>query len=124
MKKYVNSSKQYIFGMANIVPRRSGIPVDIWSDHAGTIRQVSHRDTPRVKVGYNGDEISISIEPQPRILAPKTKKFSASVMKKLQEGIDYVGRNYDLFLRHYLDTDDSFDDEDLFNALRQRGEYR
>ena len=42
----------------------------------------------------------------------------------IQDGIRYVGRNYDLFLKHFMDIDFSFDDEDLFNALRNRGEYK
>ena len=75
--------------MANITPRRSGIPVDIWSDHSGVQRQVSHRGTPRAKIGYQGEEISVSIEESPKILAPKGRSFSKSVMKNLQTGIDY-----------------------------------
>lgn len=45
-------------------------------------------------------------------------------MEDIEEGIDYVSRNYDLFLKHFMDTDFSFDDEALFDALRERGEYR
>lgn len=44
-------------------------------------------------------------------------------MDAINEAKDYVGRNYDLFLKHYYDVDDVFDDEDLFQALRDRGEY-
>lgn len=124
MKRLIRSNTEYIFGIANITPKRSGIPADIWSDHSGITRKVSHKETPRAKIGYQGDEISVSIEKDPKILAPKGKKFPQSVMKNLQTGIDYVARNYDLFLKHYLDTDDSFDDQDLFDALRERGEYR
>lgn len=124
MKRVIHSSVEHIFGMANITPKRSGIPADIWSDHSGITRKVSHRSTPRAKVSYQGNEISISIEAEPKILTPKHNKFSATIMKNLQTGIDYVGRNSDLFLKHYLDQDDSFDDQDLFDALRERGEYR
>ena len=124
MKKWIYAKTVSITGMANIVPKKSGIPADVWSDHSGGSRKVSHRGTPRAKVGYQGTEISVSIEAQPKILAPKYKKIAPGVMKNLQTGIDYIGRNYDLFLKHYLDFDDSFDDEDLFQALRDRGEYR
>jgi len=124
MKRWIHASKTYIFGMANIVPKKSGISCDVWSDHSGGKRKVSHKGTPRAKVSYQGQEISISIEPEPRILAPKFKTWPKSTMKKLQEGIDYVGRNYDLFLKHYLDEDDEFDDEALFEALRERNEYK
>ena len=124
MKRYIKSKEEHIFGMANITPRRSGVPADLWSDHGGISRQVSHNHTPRVKVAYQDNEISISIEAQPKILAPKGKKIPGSAMKYLQTGIDYVGRNYDLFLKHYMDTDDSFDDQDLFEALRERKEFK
>lgn len=46
-----------------------------------------------------------------------------SDMTKLREDMKYVARNYDLFLKHFMDTDFTFDDEDLFNALRSRGDY-
>lgn len=123
MKLSIRSKSAPIFGMANIPPKRSGIPVNVWSDHGGSGRQVSHRGTPRAKIGYQGNEISISIEEKPRILASKYKKIPSDVMKKLETGMDYVGRDYDLFLKHYLDSDDSFDDQDLFNALHERGDF-
>ena len=124
MKRYIRSETEHIFGMTNITPRRSGIPADVWSDHGGVSRQVSHNHTPRVKISYQDTEISVSIEAEPRILAPKGKKIPTNIMKYLQTGIDYVGKNYDLFLKHYFDTDDSFDDQDLFEALRERNEFR
>lgn len=113
-----------VFGMANIVPKRSGIAADVWSDHKGIERQVSHRGCPRAKISYQGHEISVSIEAQPQILAPANLDVKKGIMKKLQEGMDYVGRNYDLFLKHYNDISDEFDDEALFAALRNRGEYK
>lgn len=112
-----------VFGMANINPNRSGIPVIIWSDHSGCIRKVSHRGTPRIKIGTQNYSVSVTIEENPVIKA-KSGKIKKSELDKIQQGIDYVSRNYDLFLKHYYDTDFSFDDEDLFNALRERGEYR
>lgn len=113
-----------VFGMANLNPNKTGLPVIIWSDHSGISRNKKDNDS-RIKIGVNnsGPSVSVTIEQNPRILA-KSKNIKKSDMKKLQEGIDYVGRNYDLFLKHYQDTSFDFDDEDLFNALRERGEYR
>lgn len=122
--KIYRKTENDVFGMTNVTPKKSGLPVSIWSDHSGITRSVLHKDTPRAKVSYGNIVISISIEENPQILAPKAKKIPKDVMKKLQEGIDYFSRNYDLFLKHYLDQDDSFDDEDLFNALRERKEYK
>lgn len=113
-----------VFGMANLNPNKTGLPVIIWSDHSGISRNKKDNDS-RIKIGVNnsGPSVSVTIEQNPRILA-KSKNIKKSDMKKLQEGIDYVGRNYDLFLKHYQDTSFDFDDEDLFNALRERGEYK
>ena len=115
-------SKDDIFGMANLNPKKTGLSVIIWSDHAGITANRPHND-PRVKIGNANGQVSVSIEPQPKILA-KSKNLKKSDMVAIQEGINYVGRNYDLFLKHFMDTDFSFDDEDLFNALRKRGEYK
>lgn len=122
MKLLVRTNED-IFGMANLNPQRSNLPVIIWSDHAGCERKVSHRGTPRIKLGTKDYSVSVTIEPNP-IIKAKSGKIKKSEMDKIQQGMDYVGRNYDLFLKHYNDTDFSFDDEDLFNALRERGEYR
>ena len=38
--------------------------------------------------------------------------------------VEYVGRNYDLFLKHIQDIDDSFTDRDLEDALIKRNEFK
>lgn len=44
------SKKDDIFGMANLTSRKTGLSADIWSDHKGIERQVSHSNTPRIKI--------------------------------------------------------------------------
>lgn len=121
MKRYIRSDD--VFAMSNLNPKRTDLPVIIWADHSGVDRAVSHRNSPRVKITKDTASISISIEAKPKILA-KSSNISSKDMKDLQEGIDYVARNYDVFLKHYLDTDFSFDDDDLKDELRARGEYK
>ena len=112
-----------VFGMANLNPQKSGLHVVIWSEQRGVTRKKPD-STPRLKIfTLDNQSVSVSIEPNPRILA-KSKHIKKSNEKYIKEGMDYVGRNYDLFLKHYMDTDFSFDDEDLINALRERGEYK
>ena len=122
--KYVTFSNEAVFGMANLNPKRTGLSVVIWSDHAGIERNKRDNDA-RVKIGFpnNGPSVSVSIEEHPKILA-KSKNIKNSEMNKIEEGIEYVGRNHDLFLKHYNDTSFDFDDEDLYNELRKRGEYK
>ena len=122
MKRWIHS-KEDVFAMSNLNPKRTNLPVIIWVDHSGVGRKVSHRGSPRVKISQGEHEISVSIEEKPQIKA-QSKNIPSNVMKDLKEGIDYVARNYDILLKHYLDTDFSFDDDDLKDELRKRGDYR
>lgn len=124
MKKWIHSSES-IMAMANVNKKRTGLSVNIWSDGQGCLR--NKPDTiPRVKLNSPNGDISVSISENPQVLAPKNwqKKFKKSDIEAFEEAIDYVARNYDLFLEHYNDTDFSFDDEILFDSLRDRGDYR
>lgn len=123
MKLYVNNF-EYISAMANVNKRRNGLKVNIWSDGQGCTR---HKPdvTPRVKIVDGNDSVSVSISSNPEVLAPKAWRstFKKETVNHIEEGIKYVARNYDLFLKHYMDTDLSFDDSDLFDSLRERGDY-
>ena len=122
MKKWIHSSND-LFAMSNLNPKRTNLPVIIWADHSGVDRAVLHRDSPRIKITKDNVNVAISIEENPKILV-KSNGISAKDMKDIQKGIDYVARNYDIFLKHYLDTDFSFDDDDLKEELKSRGDYR
>ncbi len=67
--------------------------------------------------------ISVSISESPEIIA-KSENVTNHRISKFDKGIEYITQNYDLFLRHYNDTAFEFDDEDLFQALRDRGQYK
>lgn len=121
MKRLVLTG-EYVFGMANLVPNETGIACDMWSEHKGCQRNVQH-NSPRVKLSVEGVDVSISIEQHPKILASPSN-IPHKVMKKIKEGIDYVARNYDLFLKHYNDTDDSFTDLTLMKELAKRGDFK
>lgn len=109
------------FGMSSLNPQKAGLgDIIIWSDHSGVSRSVSHRNSPQVKMTIGKESISVSISPTPGVLV-KSKKAKVS---QFRDGIDYVARNYDIFLKHYNDTTFEFDDEDFFQALRDRGEYK
>lgn len=118
----IQLNEDMLFEMANIVKSKSGLDVDIWSEHRGVERNVPH-NLPRIKLSTSDASIVISIEPQPELLALSNinEKNAKRVFSK---GIKYVGDNYDLFKKHYMDLDDSFDDEMLFAALRERGVYK
>ena len=111
-------------GMANVTKSKSSLDVDVWSEHSGVTRNISHKNTPRAKLSNNTYTISVSIEENPKILR-KPKKLSMDNAKRIfSSGIKYIQDNYEIFLMHYNDRDDSFDDESLFNALREKGVYK
>ena len=119
----LTKNAQPLFEMSNLIPKNTGLSVDIWSDHKGVLDKYKHNE-PRVKIGKRGQfMISVSIEPKPKILV-KSKGITKSQLKSCQGAIEYVGKNYALFLKHFNDTDDSFSDDDLKDALRERGYYK
>lgn len=116
------SESEILIEMANLSPKRTNLQATIWSDNNGVSRNKKDKE-PRVKIETNNAEVSVSIESKPKILA-QTNNISHSDMKKIKDAMKYVGRNYDLFLKHYNTTANEFDDYDLFLALAERGDYK
>lgn len=109
--------------MANLSAKRTGLKVSIWSDGDGIHRNVGHNNH-RIKIGKTGQfSVSVTIEKEPRILA-SSKNISDSDMNKIKDAMKYIGRNCDLFEKHYSSTEDVYDDDDLKDDLRKRGEYK
>lgn len=114
---------QSLLEMANLTSRRTGLPtVTIWSEQKGELRNKPDNDK-RIKITGPGYEVSVSIEKSPKILA-KTKNIKTNDMQKIKEAMKYIGRNYDLFLKHYQSSEEEYDDDDLKDDLRKRGEYK
>lgn len=111
-----------LFEMANLSPKRTGLKARIWAEGRGVERNKSD-NIPRVKLQIDDKSLSVSIEEHPKILA-KSRNIKQTDLAAFKEAINYISRNYDLFLKHYNDITDDFDDEDLFNALRKRGDYK
>lgn len=115
------TENEILMEMASLSPKRTHLQATIWSDNNGVSRNKKDKQ-PRVKISISDIEVSVSIEPEPKILA-QTKNIKQSDMKKIKDAINYVGRNYDLFLKHYNSSNDIFDDYDLFKTLAERGDY-
>ena len=122
MKLLIHNDKEDLFCMANLVPKRTGLSAYIFSEHSGVQRNIPH-NVPRVKISTTDSSVSVSIEENPKILAGENS-IKPGDKKAINNAIKYIGRNYDLFLKHYMDVDDTFDDQDLFDALRDRNEFK
>ena len=116
--------EEHLYEFANLIPKKTGLKVQIWAEHSGVKRNNSHNNTPRIKLTKDPFSISITIEENPKVKAKSRNLKVKDINRLFSDGIKYVGKNYDLFLKHYMDTTDDFDDEDLFNALREKGEYK
>lgn len=113
--------------MTNLTPKRTNLSVEIWSDHGGIARQVEHNE-PRAKVGPNqSTSYSVTLTKDCHVIATQKDKFNREqkdVIKAMKQAMRYIARNLDLFIKHYEDTTDEFDDDDLKDVLRERGEYK
>ncbi len=96
--------------------RRTGLKVNIWSKWDFT--KIS-KEKPNIIIGraeyWNRYIVVVTISP------------TNEQKQELEEGIKYVARNYGLFLKHYNNDGNNgagFDDEDLINALKEKGEYK
>lgn len=116
------TENEILMEMANIDTKGTHLQADIWSDHGGIKRNKKDKQ-PRVKISTSDAQVSVSIERKPKILA-QTKNIKQSDINKIKDAIKYVGRNYDLFLKHYNDITNDFRDIDLFKALAERGDYK
>lgn len=76
-----------------------------------------------MKISVESYMVSVTIEPNP-VIKTESEHGSKSQKAAVKGAMEYIGRNYDIFLKHCNDVNDEFDDEDMFNALRERGEYK
>ena len=122
MKQQMACSDRF-FGAAELDPQKAGLDdVVIRSHHGGILRSEAQKYDPHVELKKGDMFILVQISFNPEILI-KSKHVSDHDLQAFQQGIEFISRNHDIFLKHYMDTDFSFDDEDFFQALRERGEY-
>lgn len=111
MKRLVRDEDDFVYGMANIYPKRAeGLPVIIWVDNVGVNREGKHNE-PRIKVqnvpGNDSvnDTFSLSISEDPKVLAGKVKlnnKQYKGVVKYVQDHLnDLLDHWY-----HVIDEDE------------------
>lgn len=111
-----------LFEITNLSPKRTGLSVIIWSEQQGFTRNKPD-NTSRFKIQGKNYELSYSLEEKPQLLA-KSGKIKQSDKKDIKEALQYVSKNLDLFLKHFNSTPYEFDDDDLKDELRKRGEYK
>lgn len=108
---------------ATISAKRTGLYVDIWSKwNVSDITKEPHIIIGKAEY-WNRYIIVVTLSPTPQVIA-QTQNITDEQMQDLKAGMEYVARNYDLFLKHYNNADAGFDDDDLIDALKEKGEYK
>lgn len=115
MKRYIKAAEQDVFGMANLYPKRTGLPVVLWVDNVGVNRNVEH-NKPRIKVQNTlGDKVvddtfTLSLEKNPAVLAGNNK-LNSKVFKLV---VNYVKDHLDDFLASWYQE---IDEDELKERL-------
>ena len=119
MKRLVRDEDDFVYGMANIYPKRAkGLPVIIWVDNVGVNRGGKHNE-PRIKVqnvpGNDSvnDTFSLSLEEYPRVLSGKVKLNR----KTFNEVVQYVQSHLSDFLSAWYQE---IDEDDLKERLYKK----
>ena len=118
MKRVIRNSVEEpltsIFGMANLYPKHTGLPVILWVDNMGSARNVQH-NLPRLKVQNirgnkrSEDTFSVSISKRPEILSGENK-LSSKDWKAVKQ---FISDNYDYFIQHWNEEIDEYELKDL-----------
>ena len=102
----------YIFGMSNLYPSKTGLPVCVWVDTVGSERNVPH-NIPRIKVqNTKGNRVDkdqyfvMSISQDPEVLAGECELQS----KDRKQIEDWIKKYEDVLIKHWYQL---IDDDDL-----------
>lgn len=103
-----------------IIGKYTSLKVDIFSKWCGD-------GEPTILIGHIDKHysyiIKATISPTPYIL-DQTPNIPKEQMENILEGLNYIARNYDLFLKHYTDPTGQFSDDELLEELEKRGDYK
>lgn len=104
-----------LYEMANVAPKRTGLPYGIWISHRGSVRH-----GPRIKAyaeGYQvrASEIVVSIEEVPRVIrVPVRHRVPAAHLHQLEA---FVRLNRAVLLQYW--EDDDMDTQDMIEQLKR-----
>ena len=113
------------FFMCTLTPENTGLDLYLSMDDTGGMGRTNNAPRVWIHSGYNTTyqcEAIVTIELKPKVLVEKCIKRGDR--KKIKSVMDYVGRNHDLFLKHYFYNKTKFYNSDLFDTLEANGELK
>lgn len=110
------------FYSSTISPRRTELKVNIFpekNEFGSNIKDFLPKIRVQNKIDDYQDTFSITLEENPRVVIGENK-LSEEDYKMV---CDFVRKNLDLLLKHF-DSDNEFDEEELWNALKENGSIK
>lgn len=103
--------------VAELSPSKTGLKVSIYPEKNRFNSGVRvHNDLPRIRISNtkskSEDTFSITLEENPRVIIGENKL----PQKDYEEICDFIRKNLSLLLKHF-DSDNDFEDDDLWDAL-------
>lgn len=104
--EYISTlSEQYMFEMANIPKKYTGLPYDIWIDSMGSDRANKH-SVPRIKLKVDNTLIPVTISDKPEVPSSVLKNGNVKI-KEFSKIRDFIVRYKVVLLMHfYRELDD------------------
>ena len=94
LKKIFNRQLR-VADMANLYEEDTGVDARIWV----STKYAGHK--PRLKVKKDDNEVSMSIEDEPKVLAPKKPKIDTSIIDAAKQ---WIVLNKDILLEYWNDS--------------------
>lgn len=112
------------FEIINFRKDRSKLPVNLWLDTAGSVRNIKHKK-PTLKIQNNKSEylrnrkdlIPISISANPEVLLKNYRTKLNISEKELEIMINFIAENYIILLKHWNGEIDDYEVLDIMNSI-------
>ena len=113
---YLDRFEKEFLDACNITSQITGLKVNIWSIHNGNKEHLYYK--PKIKIGQEKSYLIVVLEESP-IIIYQTLDMTEVELETCKEGLRYVVDNIDIFIKHYQDQKNKFNDNDLINELKK-----
>lgn len=119
---YLKMFNKMFYNACIISSNITNLDVNIYSIHNGICANKYYK--PKIMIGLKGKYFIIATIEEEPIIIYETLGITQDEQAKCQQALRYVQKNIDLFLKHYNDSKDSFNDKDLINSLDKRNVFK
>lgn len=111
------------FYSTELKPSKTGLKASIYPEKNIFSGVRIHNDLPRIRIANTQnkyeDTFSITLEENPRVIIGENKLPK----EDYKEICDFIRKNLDVLLKHF-DTNSEFEDDDLWDALKENGSIK